>query len=85
MANTTYNKVIYHGKTLIDLTKDTVTSDKLLAGSTAHDKSGKKITGTFLSSMPSTFEIDFALQDDAGNNLLDNAGSSLISQCIYKR
>lgn len=85
MANTTYNKVIYHGKTLIDLTKDTVTSDKLLAGYTAHDKAGKTISGSFLSSMPATFEIDSALQDDAGNNLFDNAGSSLIGQCIYKR
>ena len=40
------NKVIYGGRTLIDLTGDTVTADKLLAGTTAHDKSGAVITGT---------------------------------------
>lgn len=85
MANTTYNKVIYHGKTLIDLTKDTVTADKIISGYTAHDKAGKQITGTFLSSMPSTFEVDLALQDDGGNSLLDNSNVSLIGQCIYKR
>lgn len=40
------NKVIYGGRTLIDLTGDTVTADKLLEGATAHDKSGATITGT---------------------------------------
>lgn len=40
-----YNKIIYGGKTLIDLTADTVTPDKLLVGATAHDKSGATITG----------------------------------------
>lgn len=35
MANTTVNKVIYGGKTLIDLTGDTVSKDKLLSGVTA--------------------------------------------------
>lgn len=43
MAN---NKIIYGGKTLIDLTTDTVTADKMLSGITAHDKSGEIITGT---------------------------------------
>lgn len=46
MANTTYNKIIYGGQTLIDLTSDTVTADKLAEGVTAHDKSGATITGT---------------------------------------
>lgn len=42
----TYNKIIYGGQTLIDLTADTVTADKLAEGITAHDKSGAVITGT---------------------------------------
>lgn len=46
MATKNYNKIIYGGKTLIDLTSDTVVADKLLAGFTAHDKSGAIITGT---------------------------------------
>lgn len=50
--NTTINKVIYGGRTLIDLTGDTVTADKLLSGVTAHDKSGAKITGTC------TYDVD---------------------------
>jgi hypothetical protein len=40
------NKVVYGGNTLIDLTGDSVTADKMLIGVTAHDKSGKTITGT---------------------------------------
>ena len=40
------NKVIYGNTVLIDLTADTVTADKILAGFTAHDQSGSVITGT---------------------------------------
>lgn len=41
-----YNKVIYGGQTLIDLTSDTVTPESLLVGASSHDKSGEKIEGT---------------------------------------
>ena len=40
------NKVVYGTTVLVDLTKDTVTADKLLKGATAHDASGEPITGT---------------------------------------
>lgn len=40
------NKIVYGGNTLIDLTSDTVSEDKLLSGFTAHDRSGEIITGT---------------------------------------
>lgn len=40
------NKVNYNGRTLIDLTEDTVTSETLLSGQTAHDRSGQAITGS---------------------------------------
>ena len=47
MANNEYiNKVIYGGNTLIDLTADTVTADKILDGYTAHAASGETITGS---------------------------------------
>lgn len=38
------NKVIYGGETLIDLTGDTVTADKILSGFTAHDKGGGSLS-----------------------------------------
>lgn len=40
------SKVVYGGETLIDLTADTVTADKLLSGFTAHGKDGVAITGS---------------------------------------
>ena len=40
------SKVIYGGETLIDLTADTITKDKLLKGYTAHGANGEEITGT---------------------------------------
>lgn len=46
------NKVIYGGETLIDLTSDTVTADKMLSGYKAHDKTGASITGTC------TYDVD---------------------------
>lgn len=46
------NKVVYGGKTLIDLTGDTVTADKLLSGITAHGKDGELVTGTCM------FDVD---------------------------
>lgn len=44
MANA--NQVIVNGETILDLRSDTVTPETLQKGYTAHDKSGKKITGT---------------------------------------
>lgn len=46
MADKNISKVVYGGKTLIDLTADTVTADKLLSTYTAHDKSGAPIIGS---------------------------------------
>lgn len=41
------NKVEYNGKTLIDLTNDTVTDNTLIAGATAHAADGERIVGAF--------------------------------------
>lgn len=40
------SKVIYGGQTLIDLTADTITKEKVLKGYTAHGADGEPITGT---------------------------------------
>lgn len=52
MAEQYVNKVVYGSKTLIDLTSDSVTPDKLLKDITAHDQSGAPIAGTC------TFDVD---------------------------
>lgn len=46
MANQYVNKVVYGNKVLIDLGSDTIEKSKLLAGYTAHDKTGAIIEGT---------------------------------------
>lgn len=46
MANQYVNKVIIGTEVKLDLTGDDVTTDKLLKGIKAHDKSGAQITGT---------------------------------------
>lgn len=40
------NRIVFANKALIDLRRDTVTAATLAKGKTAHDKSGKVITGT---------------------------------------
>lgn len=46
MANQYVNKVVVNGVTKVDLTADTVAAANLLAGITAHDRSGAPIEGT---------------------------------------
>lgn len=46
MAEKNVSKVIYGGKTLIDLTADTVAPEQVQKGVTFHDKSGAILTGT---------------------------------------
>lgn len=46
MAEKYTSKVIYGGKTLIDLTADTVAPEQVQKGVTFHDKSGALLTGT---------------------------------------
>lgn len=64
MAEKNISKVVYGGKTLIDLTADTVTADKILKGATAHDKSGAPIVGTC------TFNADTSDATAAGAEIL---------------
>ena len=41
-----YNKVVYNGSTLVDLTSDTVQASHIYKGDTAHGADGSAITGT---------------------------------------
>lgn len=47
------NKVVVNGSTLIDLTGDTVTAETLVKGTTAHNKAGAQINGTYEPPAPS--------------------------------
>ena len=66
MANNQYvNKVEFGNEVLIDLTNDTVTADKILAGYTAHSASGASITG----SIPTKTGRDFTQTEYADLNV----------------
>lgn len=58
-SETPKNKVVYAGETLIDLTEDTVTPATLKLGATAHDASGRRITGTLDTTPPEESDINF--------------------------
>lgn len=60
------NKVVYNGQTLIDLTNDTVDSDKLLSGYTAHKADGTQVTG----------EVDFVTCYTGSTNPSSSLGSN---------
>lgn len=62
MANA--NQIIVNGKTVLDLRSDTVTPATLQKGSTAHDKSGTKITGTL--EVPATSGTQLSCVTDLG-------------------
>lgn len=53
------NKINYGDRTLIDLTEDTVTPATLKLGATAHDASGRQITGTLDTTPPKESDINF--------------------------
>ena len=63
------NKVAINGKTILDLTQDTVTPATLAKGATAHDKSGAQITGTMEASAGGNYNIDAFLNADGTQNL----------------
>lgn len=48
------NKVVYGNTTLLDLTNDTVASEKMLQGVTAHAANGSAISGTIITKTSST-------------------------------
>ena len=65
MADKIYNKVVYGGQTLIDLTGDTVQASDVINSKTFHDKSGASVTGTC------TFDADTSDATAAASEILN--------------
>ena len=81
----TVNKVaLANGTVLIDLTSDTVTAGSVLAGVTAHDKSGAKITGTLFANCQDSMELTDSITDSSGNAVIDSSGSRITGIRKYK-
>ena len=77
MATKQVNKVVYGNRTLIDLTSDTVTQDKILSGFTAHDKSGAIITGNCDFDVNST-DATVAVAEILDGKTADARGAKLV-------
>ena len=76
------NKVVYSGRTLIDLTGDTVTEETLLRGYTAHRADGTQIVGTAFADYPERYSF---LEDSNGEKILDNSNNVLQGETVYKK
>lgn len=79
------NKVVYSGRTLIDLTGDTVTEETLLMGYTAHKADGTQVIGTAFAGYPDRYSFLDSLQDSNGENILDNSNNVLQGETVYKK
>ena len=66
MSDKKVSKVIYGGTTLIDLTADTVQTNKLLYGYTAHGADGEEITGSC------TYDADTQDANASASEILTN-------------
>lgn len=66
------NKVIYGGKTLMDLTGDSVTPETLAEGVTAHDASGTQITGRMVPGGGSSVQSDWNQNDSSAADFIKN-------------
>lgn len=69
------NKVEYAGKVLLDLTEDTVTEDRLLEGTVAHDKTGAKIVGALINIAEDTVAPENLL---VGATAHDSSGQRIV-------
>lgn len=83
------NKVTYAGNTLIDLTGDTVTSDKLLEGVQAHKADGTIITGTIKSdqvifSLETEHYVYQSLDDFNNYTIEDSYGTIIQGKNVYR-
>lgn len=78
MANQHVNKVAVNGKTVLDLSGDTVYPAMLAKGITAHDKSGAKITGTLTVPGQETRNVELNMQ--SGNQAIVSSTGMLMKQ-----
>lgn len=83
MANPYVNKVDVNGKTVLDLSGDTVYPGMLAKGITAHDKSGAKITGTL--EVPATEERTVELSMPTGNQVIQPTSGKVMRKVTVQK
>lgn len=83
MANQHVNKVAVNGKTVLDLSSDTVYPGMLAKGITAHDKSGAPIVGTL--EVPATEERTVELSMPSGNQVILPTSGKVMSKVTVQK
>lgn len=83
MANQHVNKVAVNGKTVLDLSGDTVYPGMLAKGITAHDKSGAKITGTL--QVPASEERTVELSMPSGNQVIQPTSGKVMRKVTVQK
>ena len=83
------SKVVYGNTTLVDLTSDTVASDKMLQGITAHGANGSAVIGIISSKSAQTYTPSTTSQTIASGQYLSGAqivagDSNLVAENIAK-
>lgn len=80
------NKVVYAGKTLIDISDSTVTADTLAEGVIAYNAAGERIVGTHKCSSGVTVTDDevgnvivtgLSITDDGSGNITISGGTAI--------
>lgn len=83
MANQYVNKVAVNGKTVLDLSSDTVYPGMLAKGITAHDKSGAQIKGTL--EVPATEERMVELSMPSGNQVIQPTSGKVMRKVTIQK
>lgn len=79
------NKVVVNGKTIIDLTEDTVTADRIISGFKAHTADGKVVIGTLFEGYPEEQTFFCVTHDSEGNVVKDSSGNAIETRVVYRR
>lgn len=79
------SKVVYGGRTLIDLTGDTVAAGNLLRGCTAHRADGTAVAGTLLAGYPRELFVEERVSDSYGDDIWDRNESVVEGRIGYRR
>ncbi len=79
------NKVVFGGKTLIDLTNDTIGSEAMLSGYTAHKADGSTVVGRLFEGLPERQSVYIPIRDADGDGLTDSSGELILGGALYAK
>lgn len=79
-----YNKIqLANGQVLIDLTSDTIDTNKMLYGYSAHKSDGTIISGTLFEDYPNNETLNDVLTDSSGLNIIDSLSDDILYDINY--